>query len=147
MTKSKIFFIWIAVWVPLSLLLVPTHGHFPLGGPLSPITALFLPFMQSSEQIFSSFNLKYVFYPALGFWSTYTLALIVVHFSNKKSHSRRNTKGFDSHIKLTSKAIILTEATSLFFECRMPIYDQKLRIWISDSKVFNPINNVSIQRI
>ncbi len=86
LTKSKIFFIWVVVWIPLSLVLVPTDGHFPLGGPLSPITALFLPFMQSSGHIFSSFYLKYLFYPALGFWFTYLFIIITVHFFNKKSY-------------------------------------------------------------
>jgi len=68
----------------LNLLLFPSQPHFPLGGPLSPVSAFFMPFMGNSSHDTFDFNWKYVYFPALVFWFCYLFIISVLHYSDKK---------------------------------------------------------------
>lgn len=67
LNKKWTFFIWVLLWIPISFLF-PYHEHFPLGGVISPISAIFLPFIGDSEHSTLSFDWKYVYTHALFFW-------------------------------------------------------------------------------
>jgi len=77
--KKWIFAIWVLLWVPLSQLF-PTHEHFPLGGILSPLSALIVPFMGNSTYNTFSFDWEYVYFPALVFWLGGLLFLIITQY-------------------------------------------------------------------
>lgn len=64
--KRYISIVWFLLWLPISQLF-PTHIHFPLGPVLAPIAAWFAPFSAGTKSNLS-FDLQYLYFPALFFW-------------------------------------------------------------------------------